>query len=122
MKLELNLWFNRANTNGQVNINAGEELYKFNNLETIDKWINKGIAKGFGDSNTFITLINELGLDIDAKYAWLDHNDFVYWNTTKTYAKVFYNADMFTLQFNKAYQQTTSKYRPHASYYYKGTQ
>lgn len=116
MKLELNLWFNPRNTNGQLNINAGEHVYKFNNFFDFQAFVNRGIGLGVGTSDDINTIIDNLQLDKTAKYVWIDITTFICWNNKNSYVHVFYQGKLFRLEFNTAYQQTTAKYRPHASY------
>lgn len=108
MKIELNLWFNRTSINGHVNINAGEQVYKFSNLVTIDKFISQGIANGYATQEEFKELIETLKLDVFAHYAWIDGGNFVFWNKKNSYAQVFKN-EIFKLDINKNY----SKRFPH---------
>lgn len=105
MKLELNLWFNKNHTiNGHLNINAGENKFKFSNIEDIDTFVRRGVAAGIASQEEFIELCTTLNLDPDARYAWIG-TDFIYWNNTKKVAYAFYDSKMHTLLLNTRYSK-----------------
>lgn len=105
MKLELNLWFNKNQSiNGHLSINAGEQKYKFTNIEDIDTFVQRGVSKGIATQEEFIELCEVLKLDPDARYAWVGTN-FIYWNSIKRVAYAFYESEMHTLALNTRYSK-----------------
>lgn len=105
MKLEINLWFNKNQSiNGWLNINAGEHKFTFTNIEDIDAWVSRGVAKGIATTEEFLELAETLNLDPDARYAWCDDH-FIYWNSNKKVAYAFYDSKMHTLKLNTRYNK-----------------
>ncbi len=102
MKIELNIRYNTRNGSiyGSININSKEQVCKFNELLTADKWCKFTQTKKIISDEELISYVSDPTFDHDALYAWTQGDHLVKWNKNHKVAYVLYDNVSYTLPLN----------------------
>jgi len=94
--LEVNLWLNTTNYNGNLKVRQTGEEYKFSYFVDPIKFFQQGIERGM-PAEELMQLVNSW--DINTLCAWLKNsNNFLYWQPGDRTISVFYDNHGYDLK------------------------